>query len=186
MSDISYTPRVGDIVIGKVEKITATGWSVNISSLYLAQLEASNLLCKPFDPNKDVLPRVLNMGDRIVAKVVHCDEMQNVLLDVGVPGLGKITRGQTVQIKHTRLLFIGGKKDPITRAIIAIKKETGCHIIAGLNGVVLITGKNPADEELAKKAICRINEEPYSDDLPDRILQMLKEEKLRSVQSHTR
>jgi exosome complex component RRP4 len=58
-----------------------------------------------------------------------------------------------------------------------IKQETGCQIILGLNGVILVTGKNPEDEELAMMAIRKIEEESHTSGLTDRITQLLKEEK---------
>ena len=61
--------------------------------------------------------------------------------------------------------------------ISTIKQETGCQIILGVNGVILITGKTPADEELAMKAIQKIEEESHTSGLTDRITQLLKEEK---------
>jgi len=58
-----------------------------------------------------------------------------------------------------------------------IKQETGCNIILGVNGVVLITGKTLEDEQLATMAILKIEEESHTSGLTDRITKMLKEEK---------
>jgi exosome complex component RRP4 len=58
-----------------------------------------------------------------------------------------------------------------------IKQETGCNIILGLNGVVLVTGKTSEDEQLALKAILKIEQESHTSGLTDRITQMLREEK---------
>ena len=60
-----------------------------------------------------------------------------------------------------------------------IKKETGCQIILGLNGVILVTGKNPEDEDLALMAIRKIDEESHTSGLTDRITQLLKEKRLK-------
>jgi exosome complex component RRP4 len=67
-----------------------------------------------------------------------------------------------------------GKKGSM---ISMIKQETGCHIILGQNGVILVTGKNPEDEELAIMAIHKIEEEAHTTGLTDRILQMIRREK---------
>jgi exosome complex component RRP4 len=64
-----------------------------------------------------------------------------------------------------------------------IKQETGCQIILGLNGVILVTGKNPEDEELAMMAIRKIEEESHTSGLTDRISQLLKEEKAKREES---
>ncbi len=60
-----------------------------------------------------------------------------------------------------------------------IKQQTGCQIILGVNGVILVTGKNLADEELAMMAIRKIEEESHTSGLTDRITQLLKEEKMK-------
>ena len=48
-----------------------------------------------------------------------------------------------------------------------IKQETGCQIILGLNGVILVTGKTLEDEELAIAAINKIEEESHTSGLTD-------------------
>ena len=58
-----------------------------------------------------------------------------------------------------------------------IKQETNCQIILGLNGVILVTGKTPEDEELAMTAITKIENESHTSGLTDRVTQLLKEEK---------
>jgi exosome complex component RRP4 len=58
-----------------------------------------------------------------------------------------------------------------------IKTETNCQIILGLNGMILVTGKNTAEEELAMAAIKKIEDESHTSGLTDRITQFLKDEK---------
>jgi exosome complex component RRP4 len=60
-----------------------------------------------------------------------------------------------------------------------IKQETGCQIILGLNGVVLVTGKTLEDEELAITAIKKIEDESHTSGLTDRVTQLLKESKVK-------
>jgi exosome complex component RRP4 len=60
-----------------------------------------------------------------------------------------------------------------------IKQETDCQIILGLNGVILVTGKNPEDEELAISVIRKIEQESHTSGLTDRITQLLKENKVK-------
>jgi exosome complex component RRP4 len=88
--------------------------------------------------------------------------------------LGKITRGQIVKITPTKIPRVIGRKGSM---ISMIKQETGCNIILGLNGVVLITGKTLEDEQLAMRAILKIEQESHTSGLTDRITQMLREEK---------
>jgi len=169
-----YIPRVDDIVIGTIVEVGFSGWIVDINSPYQAVLRASNVLSRPFKPQKDDLSQVLDVGDLVVAKIVAYDRTHDPQLTVGEPGLGKITRGEIVKITPTKIPRVIGRKGSM---ISMIKQETGCQIILGLNGVILITGKNLEGEQLAMMAIHRINEESHTSGLTDRINQMLKEEK---------
>lgn len=169
-----YVPRTGDIIIGTITEVGFNGWTVDINSPYIALLRASDVLSRPFKPQKDDLPQVLDAGDLIVAKVVSYDRTHDPQLTVAEPGLGKITRGQIVKITPTKIPRVIGRKGSM---ISMIKQETGCNIILGLNGVVLITGKNLEDEQLAMEAILKIEQESHTSGLTDRITQMLKEEK---------
>jgi exosome complex component RRP4 len=169
-----YVPRPGDIVIGTITEVGFNGWTVDINSPYIALLRASDVLSRPFKPQKDDLPQVLDAGDLVVAKIVSYDRTHDPQLTVAEPGLGKITRGQIMKITPTKIPRVIGKKGSM---ISMIKQETGCNIILGLNGVVLITGKTLEDEQLAMRALLKVEQESHTSGLTDRITQMLKEEK---------
>jgi exosome complex component RRP4 len=172
-----YIPRVGDKVIGTVVEVGFSGWTVDINAPYLALLRASDVLSRPFRPQQDELSQVLDMGDLVVAKIVAYDRAHDPQLTVGEPELGKITRGQIMKITPTKIPRVIGRKGSM---ISVIQQETGCHIILGVNGVVLITGKNLEDEQLAMMAIHTIEEESHTSGLTDRITTMLKEEKAKT------
>jgi exosome complex component RRP4 len=169
-----YIPRPGDIVIGTITEVGFNGWTVDINSPYIALLRASDVLSRPFKPQKDDLPQVLDAGDLVVAKIVSYDRTHDPQLTVAEPGLGKITRGQIIKITPTKIPRVIGRKGSM---ISMIKQETGCNIILGLNGVVLITGKTLEDEQLAMRALLKIEQESHTSGLTDRITQMLREEK---------
>ncbi len=169
-----YVPKIGDIIIGTVIEVGFNGWTVNIQAPYTALLRASDVLSRPFKPQNDELSQVLNAGDLIVAKIASYDRAHDPQLTVGEPGLGKITRGQIMKVTPTKIPRVIGRKGSM---ISMIKQETGCQIILGVNGVILVTGKTPEDEELAIKAIQKIEEESHTSGLTDRITQLLKEGK---------
>jgi exosome complex component RRP4 len=169
-----YVPRVGDIIIGTIVEVGFNGWTVGINAPYQAFLRPSDVLSRPFKPQKDELSQVLDTGDLVVAKVISYDRTHDPQLTVAEPGLGKITRGQIVKITPTKVPRVIGKKGSM---ISIIKEETGCQIILGLNGVVLITGKTVEEEQAALMAIHKIEEESHTSGLTDRVTQMLKEEK---------
>jgi exosome complex component RRP4 len=169
-----YAPRAGDIVIGTVAEVGFNGWTIDINAPYQAFLRPSDVLSRPFKPQKDELSQVLDAGDLVVAKITSFDRTHDPQLTVAEPGLGKITRGQIVKVTPTKIPRIIGKKGSM---ISMIKQETGTQIILGLNGVVLITGKTLEEEQAALKAINRIEQESHTSGLTDRITQMLKGEK---------
>ncbi|TRO52838.1 RNA-binding protein [Candidatus Bathyarchaeota archaeon] len=169
-----YFPKVGDIVIGTVLEVGFNGWTVDIKAPYTALLRASDVLSRPFKPQNDELSQVLSGGDLIVAKIASYDRAHDPQLTVGEPGLGKITRGQIIKVTPSKIPRVIGKKGSM---ISMIKQETNCQIILGLNGVILITGKNHEDEELALAAIQKIEDESHTSGLTDRITQFLKQEK---------
>jgi exosome complex component RRP4 len=175
-----YVPKVGDIVIGAVIEVGFNGWTIDIKSPFTALLRASDVLSRPFKPQNDELSQVLNAGDLIVAKIASYDRAHDPQLTVGEPGLGKITRGQILRVTPTKIPRVIGRKGSM---ISMIKQETGCQIILGVNGVILVTGKNPEDEELAMMAIRKIDEESHTSGLTDRITQLLKEEKAKREES---
>jgi exosome complex component RRP4 len=169
-----YVPRAGDLIIGTVIDVGFNGWTIDINAPYQAILRASDVLSRPFKPQKDDLPQVLDVGDLVVGKIISYDRSHDPQLTVAEPGLGKITRGQILKVTPTKIPRVIGRKGSM---ISMIKQETECQIILGLNGVILVTGKNIEDEQLAVTAIRKIEEESHTSGLTDRITQLLKEEK---------
>ncbi|MCL2134892.1 MAG: exosome complex RNA-binding protein Rrp4 [Candidatus Bathyarchaeota archaeon] len=170
-----YVPKVGDTVIGTITEVGFNGWTVDIKSPYNAMLRASDVLSRPFKPQNDELSTVLNTGDLIVAKIVSYDRAHDPQLTVGEPGLGKITRGQILNVMPTKIPRVIGRNGSM---ISMIKQETNCQIILGLNGMVLVTGKTVEDEERAINVIKKIEQESHISGLTDRITQLLKENKV--------
>jgi len=83
-------------------------------------------------------------------------------------------RGQLVEITATKIPRVIGRKGSM---VSMIKRETGCQITIGQNGLILISGKTPEDERLAVMALHKIEEESHTSGLTDRVTEMLKKEK---------
>ena len=169
-----YIPMIGDIIIGKVVEVTLGGWLVDVRAPYPAMLRASDALERPARPQRDDLTQLFDVGDAIMAKIIACDRTRDPLLTVIERGLGKITRGQIMEITPTKIPRVIGKQGSM---ITLIKEKTGCQITIGQNGRILISGKSPEDERLAIAAIRKIDEEAHTSGLTDRITEMLKKEK---------
>jgi len=169
-----YVPMVGDTVIGKVVEVSLGGWTIDIKAPYPAMLRASDVLERSFRPQKDDLPSIFDVGDLVIAKIVASDRTRDPLLTVREPGLGKISRGQITEITPTKIPRLIGKKGSM---ITMIKKETGCQILIGQNGLILVSGKSPKDERLAIMAIRKVEQESHTSGLTDRVAEMIRKEK---------
>lgn len=171
-----YSPQVGDTVIGAVTDIMLGGWLLGIKSPYPAVLRASDVMERSYRPQKDELSRIYNVGDLVIAKIVSFDRTRDPQLTVREPGLGKVTRGQVVEITPTKIPRVIGRKGSM---ITLIKNQTECKIFLGQNGVVLVNGKSWEDEQLAIKAIQKVASESHTSGLTDRVTEFLKREKSR-------
>jgi len=169
-----YIPSVGDTVIGKVVEVGLSSWTVDINAPYLATLRATDVLDRSFKPRKDELPSIFDVNDLIIAKIVSYDRTCDPLLTVREPTLGKISRGQIMEITPTKIPRVIGRKGSMVNMI---KKETGCQITIGQNGLVLISGKTPEDERIAIMAIRKIEEEAHTSGLTDRVTEMIRKKK---------
>jgi len=169
-----YIPSVGDQVIGNIIEVNMNGWTVNINSPYMATLKATEALNKPFNPQRDDLSRFLDVGDLILAKVIGYDRTRDPNLTIREQGLGKITYGQIIRVSPAKIPRIIGRKGSM---ISMLKKETGCKIMVGKNGLILISSENPEDERLAVMAIQKIEQEAHTSGLTDRITEMMRKER---------
>jgi len=169
-----YVPAPGDTVIGKVVETTPGGWVIDIKAPHLARLRASDVVERSFKPETTDLPSIFDVGDLIIAKVVEYDRTRDPLLTVREPGLGKIMRGQLVEVTPTKIPRVIGRQGSMVGMI---KRETGCQMTIGQNGLILITGRSPKDERLAFMALRKIEAESHTSGLTDRVTEMIKKER---------
>jgi len=169
-----YVPFIGDLVIGKVTEVSLGVWLVDIGAPYPGVLRASDALNRPFRPQRDEMSSIFDVGDLVIAKIVAYDRTRDPLLTVSDVGLGKIKRGQIVEINPTKIPRVIGRQGSM---ITMLKQETGCQITVGQNGVILVSGKSPEDEQLAVMALRKIDEESHTSGLTDRVTEMIRNEK---------
>ena len=169
-----YIPVPGDIVIGKVIETTPGGWVIDIRAPHLARLRASDVVERSFKPETTDLPSIFDVGDLIITKVVAYDRTRDPQLTVREPGLGKITRGQMVTVTPTKIPRVIGRQCSMVGMI---KKETGCQLTIGQNGLILISGRDPESECLAIMAIRKIENESHTSGLTDKVTEMIKKER---------
>jgi len=163
-----YLPRMGNIVIGKVEDITFNGWLMNINSPYKAFLPISE--CQGFIRKGEDLSTIFAIGDMVIAQVIAV-KAKGVDLTTRDRGLHKIDNGLTMTINSSKVPRVIGKQGSM---VSMIKQETGCNIVVGQNGVVWIRGDEIEKELLAKEAINLITEKSFTDGLTDKVQAFLE------------
>jgi len=175
-----YVPAPGDTVIGKVVETTPGGWVIDIKAPHPARLRASDVVERSFKPETTDLPSIFDVGDLIIANVVASDRTRDPLLTVREPGLGKIMRGQLVEVTPTKIPRVIGRQGSM---VSMIKRETGCQLTIGQNGLILINGRSPKEERLAVMALRKIEAESHTSGLTDRVTEMIKKER-KAVESN--
>jgi len=169
-----YIPVPGDTVIGKVVETTPGGWVIDIKAPHFARLRASDVVERSFKPETTDLPSIFDVGDLIIAKVVAYDRTRDPQLTVREPGLGKIMRGQLFVVTPTKIPRVIGRQGSMVGMI---KRETGCQLTIGQNGLILISGRSTEDERLAVLALRKIEAESHTSGLTDRVTEMIKKER---------
>jgi exosome complex component RRP4 len=173
--EAGFNPLVGDMVIGDVVDIELGYWVVNIDAPENAVLNVPEAIDAPFRSDID-MPRILDIGDTIVAKIVDMDRRRTSILSILGRGLGKLEEGFIIRITPSKIPRLIGKKGSMVNMIL---KETGCNIVIGQNGRVLIQGKTREQEEMAVSVIHKIENEAHIPGLTNRVqayLSKLKEE----------
>ncbi len=164
-----YVPRVGDLVAGRVFDIGLSGWSVDILAPYPSMLPASETP-GPRGPRRRDLSEMFDVGDMVLAQVLAFDRTRDPLLTIKGPGLGKVATGRVVEISAAKIPRLIGRKGSM---ISMLKRETGCQITVGQNGVAIVWGKTPEAERLAVEAIYMVEREAHTRGLTDRIREMI-------------
>jgi exosome complex component RRP4 len=172
----AYIPKVGDIVIGLVRDIGLTHWEVDISSPYKGILTVQEVLDRPFNPATDSLKKYLDVGDYIIAKIIAFDRARDPLLTIKGKGLGRVTEGSIVEIKPSRVPRVIGKKGSMVNMLMS---ETGCEIVVGQNGRILIKCPNKDLEEILVLSLKKIEAEAHTTGLTERVREFIRQERER-------
>lgn len=168
--EASYNPLVGDLVVGKVVDIELGQWIVEIDSPSLALLNVPDAIDAPFSPDV-IMPDIFDVGDIIVAKIVDLDRRRTPILSTLGRGLGKVEEGFIIRITPSKIPRLIGKKGSMVNMIL---KETGCNIVIGQNGRILIHGKTRVQEEIVVEVINKIDKEAHTTGLTNRIQEYIK------------
>jgi exosome complex component RRP4 len=166
----TYQPRRGNVVIGKVENITFNGWVIDLDSPIGAFLPLTEV---PRYVDKSGLSEVLDIGDMVVAKIIGVNA-RGIDLTIKSRGLGKIDEGLIVKVNSNKVPRIIGKEGSM---INLIKKEAGCNITVGQNGLIWIMGDRVENELFVKRAILFVADKSFASGLTDEVKKWFEQEK---------
>ena len=165
-----YSPRRGNVVIGKVDNITFNGWIIDIGTAQNAFLP---LMEVPRFINKDVLEELMDIGDMAVVKIWNINR-RGIDVSIKSRGLGKIEEGLIIKVNPHKVPRVIGKEGSMIKII---KDSTGCNITVGQNGFVWIKGEKIEDELLAKKAILFVSEKSFVTGLTEELKKWFEKNK---------
>lgn len=166
-----YTPREGDIVIGKITNVGLTSWRVDIRSVVEGVLTASNVVQRQVDPLRTDIQRFLALGDYIKAKVIASDRTRDPLLTMhGDQRCRKLSSGRLVEIDAVKVPRVIGKKGSM---ISLIKRKTRSKLFVGQNGRIVIQAPTLELELITYEALQKIQNESHTSGLTNRIEQFL-------------
>jgi len=160
-----YTPKKGDMVIGKVAAITNNGWFVDIgySNEAFIPLRDGSM---EYIPKGADLVQYYDYNDYVVADITRVSKDKEIDLSMKGPGLRKLSEGRIIKVNSAKVPRIIGKQGSM---ISMIKQMTDCRVIVGQNGYVWIYGVDPVKELVAVDAIKRIEERAHIHGLTDEI-----------------
>ena len=126
-----YSPRIDDLVIGKIISHNALSWEVDINSYYSGILLASDIFGKDYSASKDDLSTKLNIGDIILARIANMGS-RDPLITIAGENLGRIDSGDLIKISSTTIPHL------IDSIIQTIEASTNATLTVGQNGLVIL------------------------------------------------
>ncbi|UCH56601.1 MAG: RNA-binding protein [Candidatus Bathyarchaeota archaeon] len=165
-----FNPLTGDLVIGEVVDIELGKWILDIDAATPAVLNVPDAIDAPFRSDID-MTKILDVGDIVVAKIVDMDRQRTPILSILGRDLGRVAEGFIVRLTPSKIPRLIGKKGSMVNMIL---RETGCNIVIGQNGRILIHGKTREQEEQAVSVIEKIEREAHISGLTNRVQEYLK------------
>lgn len=173
-----YIPHEGDLVIGVVIDSHSSGWILDLNSPYTGNLFVSELVHRKVDLNREDISQYLGIGDVVIALVKEVDEYMRVLLETPERWMGQVKGGKMVEISPAKVPRVLGRKGSMLKVI---QDNTGCRLVVGQNGRIIVWGDDHLMVNLAVEAILMIEREAHISGLTDRVHLMLEKEKLGGV-----
>lgn len=163
----TYTPKVGDKVVGVIDATEISGWSVDINSPYMAFLPISEAVDEFVDRDRTDLSRYFDIGDIIFCRISKVTKNMVVQVSMDDYLAKKLINGTIIKVTPTKISRIIGKAGSM---INLIKDKTGCDLTSGQNGVVWIRGE---EKSKAIEAVLTIEKDSHTIGLTEKIEKML-------------
>jgi len=165
-----YTPKVDDLVIGKIVSHNALSWEVNINSYYPGILTAFDIFGKDYSASRDDLSLKLNTGDIILARIANVNS-RDPLITITGENLGKIDSGELVKISPAKIPRLTEKNGSM---IETIEGSTNATITVGQNGLIVVSWDETNGLLKALEAIRMVDEQAHLVNLTDKVKKMLE------------
>ncbi len=153
----SYTPKYGDLIIGKVIHSSYSSWSIDINSNYEGFLPTSEL----YNKNEQNIGHIINVQDMLLLRVTNVDEINRVKLTLRANGLGKFNQGVIIKVKQPTVHFLSEENAFL---ITLIQEHTCTDVIVAKNGLIWINGMKENVEKIIE-IIKIIEKEPFKHNL---------------------
>lgn len=158
----AYKPAPGDRVIGIISDVKPNGFEVDLGGYLTALIRIPD--------RGEVVSMKLKVGDVIYAKIKESG-LSGIMIDRR-DRIRRIQSGLLIHIHPAKIPRLIGRRGSM---ISMVKKLTGCDIIVGKNGLIVINGPSPKSEFAAMKAIEMIESEAHTSGLTERVEKYLRE-----------
>ena len=165
-----YTPKIDDLIIGKVISHNALSWDIDINSYYTGMLPASDIFGREYSSSKDDLSLKLSVGDIISTRIIKAGGSRGPLLSISGQNLGKIDSGELVKISPTKIPRLIGKHGSMIQTIEA---STNATITIGQNGLIVLKCDDSTGLKKAVESIKMMNEALHNTNLEQKIQNIL-------------
>ncbi|HWH07728.1 MAG TPA: exosome complex RNA-binding protein Rrp4, partial [Candidatus Thermoplasmatota archaeon] len=163
-----YEPFRGDMVIGTVAEVGPSNWYIDIGAANDVGMHVNDV---PWRVEFGETSKYLAVGDSVLLKIVHVDEMKKAQVSMKDRQCRKLTGGLILDVAPTKVPRIVGRGGSMIQMI---KDATNVRIFVGQNGHVWIDGE-PEDVALALEALRKIEAEAHTTGLTDRMKAWLEE-----------
>lgn len=163
-----YEPARGDMVIGTIAELGPSNWYINIGAANDVGMHVNDV---PWRVEFGETSKYLDIGDTVLLKIVHVDEMKKAQVSMKDRQCRKLTGGLIWEVSPSKVPRIVGRSGSM---ITLLKDYTSVRVFVGQNGVVWMDGE-AADVALALEALQKIEAEAHTSGLTDRMKAWLEE-----------